>query len=109
MARYLFVVLANAKDGQEEEFNDFYSNTHIPDVLKVPGMKSAERFVLAGPQRMSIPSPFKYLAIYQVETDDLASVAADIAERSGTEAMPTNQHISQNPKFAYFFQPLDGE
>ena len=106
MGRYLFVVLANPKDGQENEFNDFYSNRHLADVLNVPGIKTAERFVLTDPQRMSAPSPFKYLAIYHVETDDLAAVASEIARRSGTDLMPTNQFISQNPKFAYFFQPL---
>lgn len=107
MAHYLFIVLANPNEGQEEEFNEFYSSRHLPDVLKVPGIRSARRYVLAEAQRMAAPSPFGYLAVYEVETDDLEGVAREIGRRSGTDAMPTNPHISQNPKFAYFFQPLD--
>ncbi len=106
MARYLFVVLANPNEGEEQEFNDFYSNQHVPDVLKVPGIRSAQRFRLTETQRMTAPSPFNYLAIYEVETDDLAGVAAEIARRSGSDVMPTNPYICQDPKFAYFFQPI---
>jgi hypothetical protein len=107
VARYLFVVLANPTDGCEGEFNDFYSNRHIPDVLDVPGVKSAQRFRLADAQRMKAPSPFGYLAVYEIETDDLKGLADEIARRSGTAAMPTNPYICQDPKFAYFFQPMD--
>jgi len=106
LSKYLFVVLSNPVDGEEENYNDFYSNRHIPDVLNVPGIKTAKRYILADAQRMAAPSPYRYLAIYEVETDDLKSLAEEIGRRSGTEAMPTNPYISQNPKFAYFFQPM---
>lgn len=109
MPRYVFVVLSNPNDGSEQAFNDFYSDRHIPDVLRVPGIRSARRYRLADAQRMKAPSPFGYLALYEIETDDLQAVADEIARRSGTEAMPTNPHICQDPKFAYFFQPMDAE
>lgn len=107
MARYKFIVLANAVAGQETEFNDFYSDTHVPDVLDVPGIKTAQRFVISSGQFAPTPSPYKYLAIYDVEAENAEAVCAEILRRSGTDAMPINPHIVQDPKFAYFFEPIE--
>lgn len=109
MARYLYVVLANPVEDQDEAFNRFYDEHHIPDVLRIPGMKSVQRFQLSPEQRQAAPSPFRYLAIWEIETDDIRALGAEIARRSGTSEMPKNPYICQDPKFAYFFQPLDVE
>jgi len=44
MAKYVFVVMTNAVAGQEAEFNRWYDEEHLADVLKLPGMVSAQRF-----------------------------------------------------------------
>src|SRR3546814_16369245 len=41
--RLLYIVLTNATPGDDEQFNDWYTNTHIPDVLAVPGFVAAQR------------------------------------------------------------------
>jgi hypothetical protein len=47
MARHTFVVFTNPTEGQEDEYNDWYDNTHLSDVLKVEGFVAAQRFKLA--------------------------------------------------------------
>ena len=80
MARYLLFAFSDCKDpSREDEFNDWYSNMHVPDMLEVPGMISATRWVsahkdLEGEQR-------KYLAMYELETDDLEKFDASVRER----------------------------
>lgn len=37
-------VLCNATPGQEEEFNRWYSDEHLPHVLEVPGVLAGQRF-----------------------------------------------------------------
>lgn len=106
MQKYLFVVLSNPVEGEEDRYNAFYDDQHVPDVLRVPGIRSSCRYVLTQAQRQAQPSPFKYLAIYEIETDDLAGVCAEIGRRSGTDDMPRNMFISQDPKFAYMFAPM---
>ena len=64
------MALTNAVDDREDEYNDWYNNTHLKDVLNVPGFVSAQRFRLSSAQRMANP-PYKYLAIYEIETDDI--------------------------------------
>ena len=46
MATYLMAVLTNPVEGREAEFNVWYSEQHVPDVLKIP----------AGTQAMPISS-----------------------------------------------------
>ena len=38
MATGLLLVLSNAGDGKEDEFNDWYDNVHVPHMLNVPGI-----------------------------------------------------------------------
>jgi len=71
MANYLMIVYGNPVEGQEEEFNDWYNNTHIHEIVeKVPGMVSAQRFALDPKNSKDNHPSHKYLAIYDVETDD---------------------------------------
>ena len=44
MAKYTFVVLTNPTSGKEAEYNKWYNDQHIPDVLNVPGFVAAQRF-----------------------------------------------------------------
>jgi len=102
---YKFMVLTNAVEGRDVEFNDWYSNRHIPDVLAIPGIVSASRYELAGTQRMRPPWPYRYLAIYDIETDDLDWVAAEIGRRAGTDAMVISDSMAAE-KLPLIFKPL---
>jgi len=60
----IFLVYTDLGDPSlEAEFNAWYTNEHIPDLLKLPGFLDAARYqaVSGGP---------KYLAAYEVETTD---------------------------------------
>ena len=105
MQRYTFVVLTNAVDGREAEYNDWYFNTHLADVTAIPGIVSAQRFVLADSQR-SGKQPYKYLAIYEIETGDLQWVTEEIGRRAGTPAMFISDAMHAD-RLAAIFRPLD--
>lgn len=102
--RYKFVVLTNAVEGRDDEFNDWYSNVHLRDVLAIPGIVKAERFRLASAQRQP-GQPYGYLAIYEIETDDLKWVADEIGRRSGTPAMVISDAMAAQ-KVAAIFAPI---
>jgi hypothetical protein len=42
------IVLNNPKEGQEDKHNDWYTKRHLGDVVSIPGIVSAQRFVNAG-------------------------------------------------------------
>jgi hypothetical protein len=67
--------------GREAEYNDWYSNQHLRDVLKVPGFKTAQRFKLAPDDESA---QFRYLAIYEFEAESAADAAASLQKIAGT-------------------------
>src|SRR5260370_8355910 len=85
MAKYTFVVMTNPTAGKEGEFNEWYNTHHIPDVLNVPGFVSAQRFRIADAQMGGEASKaYRYLALYEIETDDLAGALKQRRARGGT-------------------------
>jgi hypothetical protein len=71
MAKHLMVVLSNSKPGEEEEFNRWYSEVHVLDTInKLDGFASAQRFRRADLEGAP-HSDYEYLAIYEVEDDQL--------------------------------------
>jgi hypothetical protein len=85
MTRYAYVVLTQPVRGQEEEYNRWYTDQHVGDVLRVPGVIAAQRFKIAQPDPAA-PAP--YLAVYEIESDDVGQTLSQIASRAGTPDMP---------------------
>ena len=102
---HMFVVLTNPVDGREDEYHDWYTNIHIPDVLKLPGAVAAQRFRLAHVQRYDTASPYAYLALYEVRSDLVEDFVATLRERSGTEVMPVSDALG-DAKFSFIFEPM---
>lgn len=103
MERYSFVVLTNAVEGRDADFNAWYDDRHVPDILDLPGVVSAQRFVISDAERSA--APYRYLAIYEVETADLAQTVATLKAREGTEAMPVSDALKPG-LLAGFFKPI---
>jgi hypothetical protein len=105
MAKHVFVVLTNSVEGKEDAYNDWYTNVHLGDVLKVPGIVAAQRFKLSDVQRGEPPFPWHYLALYEIDTDDLNHTLAVLKEHSGTSAMVISDALAPE-RLAWFFQPI---
>src|SRR5579872_4588622 len=86
MAKYTFLALTNPVAGKENEFNEWYDQHHVPDVVNVPGFISGQRFKLADAQfgNAEATKAFKYLALYEIETDDIAATIKELIARGGT-------------------------
>ncbi len=73
----MFVVGMNVSDpANEAEFNDWYNNIHFPDVLETPTFIRATRWEHTEPK----PEDAKYLALYEVETDDIQATMKSLNE-----------------------------
>ncbi len=71
----LLVVLTNAVEGKEGEYNEWYTDVHLGEVVGIPGFISAQRFELADTQ-MGPEGQHRYLALYEVEGDPAEALAA---------------------------------
>jgi hypothetical protein len=92
MATSVFLVHTEPVPGRDDEYNDWYTNRHIPDVLSVPGFVAAQRFVISSAQRnpAAAETALKYLAVYEIEGDSQEAVdnlAAAAKEMFISEAM----------------------
>lgn len=94
MARYAFVVHTNPVEGREDEFNAWYSGPHLADLHSCPGVVSARRYCLADAQVRDTAGAHRYLAIYEVETDDPQIFVNEILARAGTELLATSSALA---------------
>ena len=84
MKRAILLVFSNPiSDSRTDEFNTWYTDVHLPEFLRIPGIVAARRFVLSDEQ-MRLPPEIpvggrRYLAAYEIETRDLASLRHAIA------------------------------
>lgn len=81
MTTHLMIVFSDAVPGREDEFHDWYSNRHMRDVVdKLDGFATAQRFELSDSQieGEQMP-PQRYIAIYEVDDDQLAEAQRAIA------------------------------
>jgi len=103
MAEYCFVVITDAVPGREDEFNAWYDGQHLADVLRIPGFVAARRFKLAQPQNNL---PGRYLALYEIETDDPQAALAELTRRAGTESMVMTETLDTSKVSATLFAAL---
>lgn len=108
MSRYIMLAMTNAVPGREEEFNDWYTNEHLREVAQAPGIRAAQRFELASTQRYIGEYPFHYLAIYEIETDDLQATVDYLNEHVGTERVPVRHELlTDEPEIrGLYFTPI---
>jgi hypothetical protein len=69
------LVFTNAAEGRDDEFNRWYDEVHLVEVLALPEFVSAERYKLADAQMFPDQS-HRYLAIYEYKGDSADAVAA---------------------------------
>lgn len=102
MSHYFYFVFTRPKAGQDDEFNKWYSERHIHDLVAIPGIVAAQRFRLLDLAIAEKTSD--YLAIYEFSDVDLA--IAGIAERRGTDRMPSTEAIDRDSSKGVVFKPL---
>lgn len=93
MSRTLLLVFSNPVDGREEEYDAWYTEHHLDEILAIDGFRLAQRFRLAGDARMvqdTPDAPYRHLALYEVEDGALEradSALFDLARRERAEAL----------------------
>jgi hypothetical protein len=83
MNTHCLIVYSSPTAGLEAEYNSWYNDQHIPDVLRVPGFTGAERYKLPP----TAAEPIRYVALYQMNTTDPDAALAELTRRAGTPEM----------------------
>ena len=104
MAKHILVVVANPLPGQEAEFNRWYTDQHLDDVLRVPGMVAAQRFEVSADGPKGLPG--RYLAIYEMDIDDPKTAFAALAEAMQAGRMPISAAMDPANLVASILTPI---
>lgn len=106
MSKHVFVVLTNPTGDRDAEYNEWYDKQHIPDVLQIPGIVAAQRFRLSDAQMAGSKSQWRYLALYELETDNPATALNELQARVGTPAMVMSDSLDMTNLGAFVFSPI---
>lgn len=73
-AKYLFVVSMDVDPGKEALFNEVYDTEHIPNLLKVPGVRAVTRMAgeqfavsIGGAEKKVAHDGPRYSAVYEID------------------------------------------
>jgi hypothetical protein len=76
---------------REDEYNEWYSSVHIPEILAIPGFVSARRYKVIGPD-----GPV-YVAVYDIEADDITAPLKELSARSGAGQHTKSDVLATDP------------
>jgi hypothetical protein len=65
---YIYIAQMDIPPEHEALFNRLYDQEHVPEILKVPGVLSCQRYVLEETKIEGLP---KYAAIYSLAAPDV--------------------------------------
>lgn len=103
--RSRYFVFGNCLAGQEQAYTEWYDNTHLSEVLAVPGVLSAQRYTLAEPEfAQGTPATHRYLALYEFE-GDADAVMSGIRAKSASGEMVMHGSLDLETVTMSFWAP----
>ena len=98
MKGIMFVESSPVSAEREAEFNDWYDNVHIPEILTIPGFQSARRFELRHSETVPAdPSKRRYVAVYEIEADDLDEPVREMRARRDAGTTTRSDTLQTDP------------
>jgi hypothetical protein len=75
-APYVYLVQMDIPAEHEAAFNRIYDTEHVPEILKVPGVRGCARYVIEKTNKDGLA---RYLALYEVDSPDVINGSAWMA------------------------------
>jgi len=101
--KYTYVVLSNPKPGQEDSYNQWYTERHLREVIDVPGFVAAQRFQIDDD---SADVTHRYLALYEIESDGIAKTMQDLMGRARDGRMVMADSIDLDSVSAILYKAI---
>jgi hypothetical protein len=92
MPKGIMVVQSRPSDlAREDEYNQWYRHTHLPEIRAVPGFTAARRY------QVHNGADHSYLAIYEIDADDLTDPVEELRARSASGQLHTSDALQLDP------------
>jgi hypothetical protein len=76
-----------ASPEQEAAYNEWYDGIHVPDIVALPGFVGATRYKVSATQMGPAADGPRYVAIYEIDADDLGATLAGIGAGAASGAV----------------------
>ena len=105
----IFIVMTEPNDGQEDEFNAWYTNIHCHDIMRLQGSVAVQRWKLSRHQ-LRYNSAFvgprqRFLCIY--ELNDTQQNIDDHVAQCFSDAMPISAAIRMDTAEDFYYVPVE--
>jgi hypothetical protein len=103
--RFKFVALVNCKDGQDDAFNAWHTQQHLPEVVRAAGFLRAERLKLVTGSNGD-NTRYGYLVLFEGEGDPMEALT-----KLGAAMGAGKIHLSDTlggPLWASMYEPIPG-
>jgi hypothetical protein len=105
MTKAVLIVFTNVTSPEHDDaYNSWYDDTHLVDVVAVPGFTAAARYRVSDVQAKGVEPRHRYLSIYEVEGDELQD-ALDALLRAGRD-MVISEHLDPGTAAAYLYEEI---
>jgi hypothetical protein len=112
MAKAMFIAWANpVDDASDSEFNAWYDGTHVPQLrAAIPAITAVHRYRVADVPGVGASPAHRYLAVYELDTDDVAGAMAALgaASADGRIEMTDTIDLTANPPVLQWYQAVVG-
>lgn len=107
MSKYVLLVQSNAVAGKDDEYNQWYDEIHLKEVLALEGFHAAQRFAVRGDPVIGAAS-HKYVALYELATDDPQASLDALGKAVGEGEMAMSDAIDLRSVSAVLIEPITG-
>jgi len=103
---HIFLALSRPRAGREAEFNAWYDAHHLSDVVTfAPGFVRGRRYLASADQAGGPAPPWVSLAIYDLHTDDVADMHAQV--RANVKHFTPSNGVFEDDHAAWVYTPVD--
>ena len=99
VASAIMMVESGPADAEREAgYNEWYSKVHIPEMCSIPGVVSARRYKVRDAGRIKADASKRpYVAIYELECDDINQPLSEFFARYADGRMTTSDTVQMSP------------
>ncbi len=95
MTRAVLVMMTDVPDALEAEYNHWYNEIHLPEVLSLPGVLGGRRFRVHG-------EGVRYLALYELASPDVVTSPAYVSWRANSASTQAwSERFSAFQRYVY--------
>lgn len=103
MPKFVMIAQSAPLEGREEAFADWYQNTHLPDVVAIPGFFAAQRYEVGA--HISGSEPLPYLTVYEIEAESAEAARQALIEAAMAGKTPVADVLDRSQMTTTIFAP----